>query len=338
MDSVASYRLLAVLIVCVFALLAAPTKAQKGGGEHLNDNSGLNGSLSRSDLEKLNGQKQDKASQTPAARAKAKAQAAKLLASLRVSCDISDAQLVLSGTRKSDSGGRQIDTQVYEVACGGKMGYLLETQGPEKVVGISCLSAEEARAVDVDKGRQPGFFCKLAENKDVNALVSSLIASSAGSQCKVQRLQYFGKSESTQTEYSEVACTDGQGYLVRIALPGSTAPTLVYGCQDAAKQGLKCKMTAPAPAPEAAATDDGVTMDTLKAGLVKNGVSCSIGPMRLIGQEDHRKRYVVEYRCTDQPTGNVAFIPLEGNSQPYESLNCAEAVTQGIPCMLAASK
>jgi hypothetical protein len=57
----------------------------------------------------------------------------------------------------------------------------------------------------------------------------------------------------------------------------------------------------------------------------------------MIGQEDHLKRYVVEYRCADAP-GGVAFIPLQGNSTPYESLDCAAAALQALPCILTATK
>ena len=36
-------------------------------------------------------------------------------------------------------------------------------------------------------------------------------------------------------------------------------------------------------------------------------VSCKIDPVRLIGQEEHLKRYVVEYHCADQPAGGDRF-------------------------------
>ena len=74
--------------------------------------------------------------------------------------------------------------------------------------------------------------------------------------------------------------------------------------------------------------------DTVSRALAKNGVSCKIDQVRMIGQEDHLKRYVVEYRCADPPGAGVAFIPLQGNSNPYESMNCAAAALQAIPCIL----
>ena len=73
----------------------------------------------------------------------AKEQAGKLLVTLHLSCDINDALLVVSGTQRPASGGREVDTRVYEVACGGKMGYLLEAQGTATPIAISCLAADK---------------------------------------------------------------------------------------------------------------------------------------------------------------------------------------------------
>jgi hypothetical protein len=329
-------RAMLVTAIGLSALLSAPVEAQRQPGS-LEDNGGINGSMSRADLEKLNGNHNQDSSAavshtTAAARAKAKLQAAKLVAALQLSCDISDAQLVVAGTQQPESGGPPVDARVYEVACSGKMGYLLEVQGTAKPVGISCLKAEEARAADVAKGAPPGFFCGLAENKDVYATVTSLIAKGAGAPCSVQRLQYFGRNESTHSEYSEVACTEGGGFLLRSPLAGSEADNTVMSCADAAKEGLKCRLT------EVASADAPVTLETLKVALGRNGVSCRIEQVRLIGQEDHLKRYVVEYRCAEESGGGIAFIPLQGNSNPYESLDCSAASLQGLACVLTSAK
>ena len=267
------------------------------------------------------------------ARAKAKAQSIPLLKSLQISCEVSDAKLVVAGTSQPRSGGKEVETRVYEVACGGAMGYLLETQGTEPPVAISCLSAEEARLADVAKGREPSFFCKLPENKDVNGMVASMITADTGAQCEVRTLQLFGRSASTRSDYSEVACADGKGFMLRIAQPGSQTKNAAMSCSDAAKQGIKCKLTdaGPAEAP--------VTLQTFKEALAKNGVACSIGQIRLVGQEDHLKRYVVEYVCADQSSDRVAFLPLAGNSTPYESLDCATALSsRGVACTLTPMK
>jgi len=332
--SITSRRIYAIaLAVSIAAAIAwsTPAVAQNTPGTH-QDNSGLNGSLSREDLEKLGGDHKKDSADPVMSRAKATAQSVALLQSLKISCDVNDAKLVASGTRKPKSGGKEVETRVYEAACSGGMGYLLETQGTDTPMAISCLSAEEARAADVAKGREPSFFCKLPENKDVYALVASMITA-GGAQCEVRTLQLFGHSESTHSDYSEATCADGKGFMLRVAQPGSEAQTVVMSCQEAAKQGIKCKLTDTGP------VEAPVTLQTFKDVLAKNGVTCDIGQIRLIGQEDHLKRYVVEYRCSDRPAGMVAFLPLPGNANPYESLDCATARSEsGVACEFTPKK
>jgi hypothetical protein len=323
---VISHRLRAAVIagVTLGCLYSAATHAQKSPlGDQ--DNGGLNGSLSRSDLEKLGGG--HGASGTSLTPAKAKEQSAKLLAALQLSCEISAAQLVVSGSRRID--GKETPVRVFDVACAQGLGYLLETQGAATPVAISCLTAEEARAADVAKGKEPGFFCKLPENHDVYAAVASLIASgTGGAQCMVQRLQWLGRSDSAHSEYSEVACEGGKGYVLGTALPGSQAKVTVTSCGDAARQGVRCRLTDSGPA------ENEPTLDTLKEVLAPH-VSCKIDPIRLVGQEEHLKRYVVEYHCADQPAAGIAFVPLPGNTNPYESIDCAAGAIRGIACLKA---
>jgi len=327
--------------VCILVSLIAmqgasnwPAFAQNAPGTH-QDNGGINGSLSRGDLEKLSGDHKqdivtDSSNDTPQARAKAKAQSAKLIEALHLACTLSNAQLVIAGTRKSAAGGKDVDTRVYEVACSGGTGYLLEAQGSETPIAISCLNAEEARAADASKGVPPAFFCKLPENKDVYANVSAMIATASATPCVVRDLKFFGRSTATQSEYSEVACQDGKGYLLRSPLPGSTATATVTSCSDAAKQGTKCRLTDTGP------VEIPVTLATFKAALAQHGVPCKVDPIRMIGQEDHLKRYVVEYRCADQTAAVVAFLPLQGNTNPYESIDCKTAAAEhGVTCQFA---
>ena len=309
--------------------MSASVRAQNTPGVH-QDNSGLNGSLSREDLQKLSGDRKNEPKDTPESRAKAKAQSVALLESLKISCDAGDAKLIVAGTIRSKSTGKEVDARVYEVACNHAMGYLLETQGAEPPIAISCLSAEEARAVDVARAKEPSFFCKLPGNADVHAWVSSMIQENTGAPCTVDKLQLFGRSASSHSEYSEVACSDGSGFMLRMAQPGYEAKTVVMSCREAAQQNIKCKLSDPGP------VDAPVTTEALKDALARNGVSCSIAQIRVVGQEQHLKRYVVEYLCADQATGRVAFVPLPGNTNPFEAQDCAAALAdRDVKCSLA---
>jgi hypothetical protein len=43
----------------------------------------------------------------------------------------------------------------------------------------------------------------------------------------------------------------------------------------------------------------------------------------------------VEYRCADQPAAMVAFIPLPGNANPYEAVDCKEAASYLVSCQFS---
>ncbi len=261
-----------------------------------------------------------------AERAKAQAQSEPLLQTLQISCSITNARLVVSGTRQTKPGTKEVDSRVYEVACSEGMGYLLQTQGNDTPLATSCLSTEEARAGDVAKGKPPGYFCALPENRDVYALVTSMITKGTGAPCTVAELQWFGRSAATHSDYSEVRCKEGTGFLLQVPQPGASTPSTAMTCTQAAQRGIKCHLTdgGPVEAP--------ISEDILKAALAEHGVSCKIDQFRLIGQEEQRKRYVVEYRCADQPASAVAFIPLRGNTDAYETLDCVKAGEKGVRC------
>lgn len=324
-------------IVALAARIAAtcaigtPAHAQNLPGGTSHDSGGLNGSLSREDLERLNGPNQRNPAEvnqgSPEARAKIRADSETLAKAVQLPCEINDAVLVVSGTSRSASSGKDLETRVYEVACSNGLGYLLETRGSENPVALSCFSAEAARIADAAKGKPAGFYCKLPQSRDLKSMAATLMAGSNVT-CAVRDMHWLGRSASTQTEYSEIVCDDGKGFLLRTALPGSHAETTVLSCVDAARQGIHCRLTDPGPL-EAA-----VSLDTFKGALAKNGVSCRIDQIREVGQEDIHRRYVVEYLCEKQRSGMVAFIPLAPNDNPFETIPCSVAMDRGVACAL----
>ena len=315
--------------VALFGFLCAagtPATAQDSSpGGYPQDNGRLKGSASHDDLEKSSG---DHKEASPG-RVKAQADSEALLKTLQISCTVTNAALLVSGTIQAKPGAKETEAHVYEVACADGTGYILESQGSDPPIAISCVHAEDARAMDVAKGAKPSYFCTLPENKDVYAYVARLIQSGKGAACTVKDLQWFGRSNTTHVEYSEAVCKEGDGYLLGMAQPGSQGPTTIMSCAEAAKQGIKCRLTDAGPVKAA------ITLDTFKAALAQNGVSCKIDRIQLVGQEQVRKRYVVEYLCTDQSASMVAFIPLEGNTSSYDSVDCATAVKSGVICSLS---
>jgi hypothetical protein len=302
--------------------------AQGTAGGNYGNNGGSNGSLSREEIEKLGGAAAQSGTPaeratSPAAQAKVRLQSEKVAKALQLSCQISSARLVVAGRSKAK--GKEVESTVYEVACSNGAGYLIEVQGQDKPLGISCLAAEGARAADAAQGKETKFICSLPQNKDVKAMVGALMKG-AGTTCDVRDIRWFGRSEATESEYTEAVCDDGRGFLLRSPSPGSATPIQVVGCAEAARQGLECRLT------DSGSAEALPTLDAFKMALARNGVTCNIDRIRQVGQEQVRKRYVVEYACAGQSSGRVAFIPLEGNSYAYEAVDCAAAVLKGVAC------
>jgi hypothetical protein len=118
--------------------------------------------------------------------------------------------------------------------------------------------------------------------------------------------------------------------MLATAVPGSSAPVGVSSCHDSALQGIPCKLS-----------DNGavaVTVQDFKAALAEHQVPCDASQVRSIGQEKMLQRHVVEFLCPQQPKGLVAFIPLNGNTAKFETIDCAAAAKRGIVCKLTSQK
>jgi hypothetical protein len=260
-------------------------------------------------------------------RAKAKEESGKLVAAIQLSCKVNDAALI--GRGKANVAGKITDVNAYEVACSNHAGYILVSQGPQKPVAMSCFAANAKRAAAAATGETVDLYCQLAANKDVKVMAASLMAT-AGTTCAVSEFRWFGLNAESQTDYSEAACADGEGYLLKIAQSGPSAEVSVLSCQEAAKRGLKCHLTDGGP------VFTPVTMQTFRDSLKQNEVNCEPTNMRIIGRESVDKRYVVEVQCQQQPNGLVAFIPVAGNTNKFEAIDCAAAAEREIRCELAA--
>jgi hypothetical protein len=256
-----------------------------------------------------------------------KAAAAAMTATMPLSCQVDEAMLAAQGPETID--GKTVNTKTYEAACANGMGYFLTALDPGKPFGMSCFAADATHAADVAAGRPPGTTCQLPPNADLNAMATAVL-SHAGTSCTVKAHRWVGQNSATNTEFDEMACADGTGYMVALALPGSAAPVRVTTCHDSAMRGLPCKLS-----------DNGVpvlTLQTFKDALAQHNIACnanSEGDMHFFGQETGPKRYVVEFRCAQAPGGLVAFIPLNGNRAPFETLDCkAAAKKYSVKCSL----
>jgi len=251
----------------------------------------------------------------------------KLIDALSLPCELLDAER--AGGGKIQVEGKMLDVTVYEVSCHSGTGYFLVSQPPQRSLAISCFAAAARRESDLAQGVKPDEFnCTLSGYKDAKTMAASVVKD-AGTNCDVSGYRWVGVSNKTGTEYSEVACSDGHGYVLEIPQSGPPSDLAVVGCQDAVKEGVKCNLTA---------VTMPVTLDTLRAAIQDHAVNCTPAKMRFIGRETQERRYVVELQCPQQPKGLVAFIPLDGNTNPFETVDCPTAATRALPCKLTVTQ
>jgi hypothetical protein len=328
--------------IAILMVFRAPTAVAQGGpsvGGPSNYNPAGAGTSSRSQdqadadrlfREAISQKRNDLSKKEPKAQVMQEATA--LAKSLHLTCDVTDAQIA-SENKITGKSGQKITARTYEVACGQGLGYFVIAQDPDAPVGFSCFAIEGQRAAAAAKGEKFEQACVLPANHDLNAMATTVVAH-AGTTCNVARLQWYGQSATT--EYTEVACGDGKGFLLGTALPGTEGAARVVTCADAGAQGKPCvltKMTASA----STSTDPAPTLEAFKAALVQHGIACTVGgnsDVRLIGKQNRSQRHVVEFKCPEQPKGLVALIPLGSNQNPFQSMNCTEAAKIGAACKL----
>jgi len=268
--------------------------------------------------------------------------AKQILAAINLTCDVDDAELV--GTMFEKDHGNKFQTSLYEIACANGFGYFLTSRDRvRKDTGklelptagssnaVTCFSADALHNDDLAKGIKSELYCQLPKNGggDIKILAERLLASS-GVNCKVVNSQWFGIKESSKSEITETACDNGTGYLLETALPGSNVSSSAINCIDAAKKGLDCKLTRVAKLP---------TLQTFKDYLAGTSVQCKVDnydQVKVLGKESTKQRYIIEFKCPQQPNGLVAFIPLEGNTNKFETVDCAGIKKYGIACKLTA--
>jgi hypothetical protein len=269
-----------------------------------------------------------------------------MLDALHINCQLTDAEQLGSG--KTAAGGQPVDIGLYEAACANGMGYLLTLVGKDSASGISCFAASATQPGDTVDPAKVDTKCHLPADLDINAMATTVMRN-AGTACDAHGVQWLGQSGSPVLDYTEIACNEGEGFVLRTPAPGSIAGAIdVLSCSDAATHGAHCQMSAPevAAASAPAATGGGPLpegprpdLQWFKDALSKHGVSCDVKKARVVGRESIKRRYIVEYQCPQQPQGLVAYVPSPGDTaSAFESMDCAAAAERKIACQFVGAR
>lgn len=268
-----------------------------------------------------------------------------MLEALHINCQLTDAEQLGSG--KTAAGG---DIGLYEADCANGMGYLLTLVGRDSATGISCFAASATQPGDTSDPAKVDTRCHLPAGQDINAMATTVMRN-AGTACDAHGVKWLGQSGSPALDYTEVACNEGGGFVLRTPAPGSVSGAVdVLSCSDAATHGAHCQLSAPAAtvaAASAPAASGGGSLPEgprpnlqwFKEALSKNGVSCDVTKARVVGRESIKRRYIVEYQCPQQPQGIVAYVPSPGDTaSAFESMDCAAAAERKIACQFVGAR
>jgi hypothetical protein len=213
--------------------------------------------------------------------------------------------------------GSTADQTVYEVACRGRGGYILEAaKAPGgAATAIPCLAF----------GASSNLKCALSTAEEQDRAIARLIAAS-DHPCAVTNKRYLG-STAAHHDYVEVACSGGKGYMLEVDPTGTLLAAT--DCLQAADIGGGCALTSTR---QAEIAPDGPYSDVAKAAysdLAKTaGFDCAVSkyadfPPRPNGAE------VVELACSNRPDGGVGVFPSTGRPVVWD---CLRAQTEGYTC------
>jgi hypothetical protein len=215
--------------------------------------------------------------------------------------------------------GHSAKSAYFEVACSNGRGYVMTTSAPpdatQPVQMVSCLAFDATSPV----------ACKLTSGDSQLAVIDQLAAKS-GKNCQVTKKRYVLTSQD-ESNYYEVACQDGKGYMLQEKADGSFGEAI--GCADADGIGGGCTFT------------NGRQAQTEELGLYSKlahtaGYNCDVSKyspfdVNVPGHE------VVELACSNRPDGAVALFPASSASGKAVVYDCAHAEVAGYRCGFTAA-
>jgi len=211
-------------------------------------------------------------------------------------------------------GARAIGTTpthgVYEVACQGGAGYIvmLPATADGKASANPCVGYDEVNA---------GTKCALTTPEQREARIGQL-AAAGGKPCTVKGHRFVGTT-SDHSDYLEVACAEGKGYMLQTDNGGKFKAEI--DCVEASGIAGGCTLTDT----RAAQTEqNGVYASLAK----KAGFNCAVSKYAAFAVNKPGME-VVELQCGNRPDGGVGIFPATGAPRV---LDCIRSQTEGYHC------
>jgi hypothetical protein len=237
-------------------------------------------------------------------RAKGMAAAPGLVSAGHLDCQVSDARKI----GDSMDPKTHAKSSLYELACTGNEGLVLEQTGSEPPSAFTCLEASQPRS----DGKPNPTACILPGNEDPKAGLAPYIAKS-GVACTPTQVRPLG--HSTSASVFELVCQESKGgYILEISAPPRLdQPASMNPCIGFSESGnVKCSLT-----------DRATQLSVVDKMLADSGKTCTVKPdgRAFIGVSQSGKMYY-EVAC-DNGKGFVLEQASTGGS--VKAIDCLEA-------------
>lgn len=242
-------------------------------------------------------------------RAKGMADAPAMVQAAGSDCQVADARFVGEATDPKT----KAKTSVYEVACTGSEGLLVQTVSTEPAPLV--FTCEEAASA-ASGGNKNATQCMLPGNADPKAGLQPFIAK-GGAPCTLDKVRALGHSATNA--FFELACKEGApGYILEISAP----PRL-----DKAVTVEPCLMFDPSNNIHCELTDRATQMSIVDKLMAQTGKPCVIKDRGFIGVASGGTTYY-EAACQDGK-GYVVQQPAGGGAPKLIDCINADAIAGG---------
>ncbi|WP_394761315.1 hypothetical protein [Phenylobacterium sp.] len=275
---------------------------------------------------------------TADARKQGMADAPALVGTAGVPCQVTDARLV--GKVAADKKTGSLGSSLYEVACQGGMGYLLQSSATG-ATAFSCIEANNP----ADPATKPANPCILPANLDPMTAMAPLLAK-AKINCAPDKVRGIGQTKTSTL--IEVSCPGGSGYVLTGSAPldtGKDATAVNCLAYDAADGNIKCILN-PVTARNAVidhfaqVANNGCTVkDRRFVGLFVDGtegyeVSCADGK-GYIYKVDSKGAIATTIDCAKAPGGSCTLTDTRAATAEQAGLYTRLAKSAGSSCQVS---
>lgn len=232
------------------------------------------------------------------------------------------------GSGRGMPSGAQSSSESYEVACVEGLGYVITAPKSKNQAAeaINCLElqppANAPGGSPPSGGRGGALQCQLPGNADQTVGMMAYVVK-AGINCAVTKARGIGHNATNAL--FEVACDDGEGYVMATTAPPDPNKQVQYSaCLDLpADASVQCQYTTLA-----------AVLSAVDPLMAKSGKACQITDRRLLGRNDEGDKYF-EVSCRE---GTGYVLQRTGAGELGQVVTCAELGTTAGGCQLAGNK